>query len=296
MQFLVGSSPSSHFLLLHGGAGPMDPSRSGIEKATASLRHIASQALAKCQKASGLDLAARLLEGLEDDEAFNAGYGSALQADGQPRLSAALMNGSEQKFSGVISVSDVRHPSQLALALQARSSRVLTSPGHLRLARELSLPPADLVSPGRLEAWLKKRRDAFPGELGCDTVGALVVKEGLVAGTSTGGRGYEEPGRVSDSATVAGNYATAYAAVSMTGIGEEIVDDGVAVRIETRVRDGMSLEEACRRSFDEALARKREYGWIACDAKGNWCVAHTTPAMSFLVQTLDGQVLASSQP
>ena len=39
----------------------------------------------------------------------------------------------------------------------------------------------------------------------------------IYAGTTTGGRGSEEPGRVSDSATVAGNYASYAAGVSATG-------------------------------------------------------------------------------
>jgi L-asparaginase len=120
------------------------------------------------------------------------------------------------------------------------------------------------------------------------------VDRRLVAGTSTGGRGFEFPGRVSDSATVAGNYASPFAAISATGIGEEIVDDALCARIETRVRDGLSLEDAGRRTFEEAKASGHRYGWIACDSRGYWCVAHTSEQMSFWVQTLDGQILSSS--
>ena len=57
----------------------------------------------------------------------------------------------------------------------------------------------------------------------------MASKMGLAAGTSTGGRGFEYPG-VTDSATVAGNYASRFAAISATGIGEEIVDDALAAR------------------------------------------------------------------
>jgi L-asparaginase len=192
----------------------------------------------------------------------------------------------------VISISDVRHPSRLAWALQDHSTRVLTSPGHELLARQLMQPVENLITAKRFEAWQKKVQDAFFMN---DTVGALVFDgQRLFAGTSTGGRGFEDAGRVSDSATVAGNYASAFAAISATGIGEEIVDDALAARLETRVRDGMGLEQAARKTYDEALARGRSYGWIACDARGYVSIAYTTQAMSYVLITWDGEILVSS--
>ncbi len=295
MNFLTGRS-AEPFFMMQGGAGPMDPSRSGIQSATDALRRIAEAAIAEKPGAEALEFATRVLIGLEDEEQFNAGYGAALQADGQTRLSAALMDGRALSFSAVICAIDLRNPSRLALALQKRSSKVLTDPGAMRLARQLGLPPADLVTPRRFERWLKKRAEIEAKGEGYDTVGVVYSKDGLVAGTSTGGRGYEMPGRVSDSGTVAGNYASEYAAISMTGIGEQIVDYGVAVRIETRVRDGMSLKEACERTYQEAIRQGHEYGWVACDRTGNYCAAHTTEAMSYLVMTLAGEELLASAP
>jgi L-asparaginase len=268
----------------------MDPSADGMRKASKALRKAAEDSLKS--GARDMALVVRSLEHLEDDPQFNAGYGAALQADGKPRLTAAVMDGKKQSFSGVISVSDVRHPSRLAWALQDHSTRVLTGPGHELLARRLNQPVENLITAKRFEAWQKKLRDEF---FASDTVGALVVENGrLYAGTSTGGRGYEDPGRVSDSATVAGNYASRFAAISATGIGEEIVDDALAARLETRVRDGMSLEAAARKCYDEAMANKRSYGWIACDPQGNISIAYVSDAMSYLVMTFDGEVLASS--
>ncbi|HET9238925.1 MAG TPA: isoaspartyl peptidase/L-asparaginase [Oligoflexus sp.] len=277
-------------LLLHGGAGPMDPTAEGMKKASLALKKAAQESLKS--GAHDLALVVRSLEHLEDDPQFNAGFGSALQADGKPRLTAAVMDGRRQCFSGVISISDVRHPSRLAWALQDHSTRVLTGPGHELLARRLNQPVENLITEKRFAAWQKKLHDEF---FVSDTVGAVIADNGrLSAGTSTGGRGYEDPGRVSDSATVAGNYASRFAAISATGIGEEIVDDALAARLETRVRDGMSLEAAARKCYDEALAAKRCYGWIACDALGNISIAYTSDAMSYLAITLDGEVLASS--
>ena len=104
----------------------------------------------------------------------------------------------------------------------------------------------------------------------------------LVAAASTGGRGHEYPGRVSDTCTVAGTYASRFAAVAATGIGEQIVDDALACRLETRIRDGMSLMDASGRCYREAIQRRRTYGWLALD-RSSWCAAHTTPSMPYVV-------------
>ena len=89
--------------------------------------------------------------------------------------------------------------------------------------------------------------------MGTGTVGCVAIdQEGkLAVATSTGGKGFEIPGRISDSATVAGNYANEFCGVSMTGVGEDIVSNATAVKIVTRVTDGMSLEKAFDKTFKE---------------------------------------------
>ncbi|MGE0173555.1 MAG: isoaspartyl peptidase/L-asparaginase [Oligoflexales bacterium] len=280
-------------LLLHGGAGPVDPKTDQMTQATAELVRIAKSVFKDGGTDLGIAAVASALRGMEDTERFNAGYGSALQKDGVARLSAALMSGQDQKFSGVISVSQVKHPSDLALELQNRNSRVLTQPGAEWLARELGLPVEDLVSPKRLERWYQRKIEKS-SDTGHDTVGAVFAADKrLFAGTSTGGRGFEVPGRISDSATVAGNYASPFAAISATGIGEEIVDDGLCVRIETRCRDGLTLKQACEKTLEEATQRGRSYGWIAVSST-EWVVAFTTSAMSFVVLNPPESVVLSS--
>ena len=93
-----------------------------------------------------------------------------------------------------------------------------------------------------------------------------MVRDGdghLAACTSTGGHQTNYPERMSDVSTPAGNYATAFAAISCTGVGEEIIHDGLAIRLETRVRDGAELQDACEACLAEAEAWGREYGWIS---------------------------------
>lgn len=296
MQQLYGQGEGI-IILLHGGAGGQDPRGSAaIKKATDALRAITQKALA--QLADGrvpLDVATWCIEAMEDDPQFNAGYGSALQADGVARLTAALMDGQTSTFSGVMGCTHLVHPSRIARQLQTREARVLGDPGCQLMARELGLPVSSPVTPKRAEAWLKK---VPPPETGYDTVGAVIrsASGALVAASSTGGRGFEYPGRLSDSATVAGTYASPYAAICATGVGEQIIDDALAARIETRRRDGMALEQASRAAFAEATAHQRHYGWIAADREGHWGVAHVTPSMSYFVaSSIQGELTASDR-
>lgn len=281
-------------VLLHGGAGGQDPrSPDSLSKATAALLKYGYEALQSLTSNDDpMDVLIQALGKLEDDPQFNAGYGSALQSDGQTRLTAAIMDSARQSFSGVISCSYIKNPSVIARHLQTQDSRVLTNPGAEMIARELGLPVASNLTPERVGTWAQKSTASS-----CDTVGCLIrTSDGrIVVGTSTGGRGYEYPGRVSDSATVAGTYCSRFAGVSATGVGEDIVDDAVAARIETRRRDGMTLEQASRQTFSEALSMNRRYGWITIDEKGHWGIAYTTQAMSYSIFNERSGLVGSSK-
>ncbi len=94
-------------------------------------------------------------------------------------------------------------------------------------------------------------------------------------------------GRVSDSATVAGNFASSSAAVSCTGVGEELVESAVAVKIVTRVDDGKSLEDAFKKTFTEFRKRKGRGAAIGVDKTGAVCVDFTTPCILHAIKTPD---------
>jgi L-asparaginase len=220
---------------------------------------------------------------LEDEPRFNAGTGSVLQSDGQIRMSASMMDGTTGRFSGVINVSRVKNPIEMALFLQDSDDRVLSDYGAAELARELQLPSYNGLTDLRLQEWTLERQGNFTRTMagvvaepemaesaGRGTIGVVALDSygKLAAGTSTGGKGFERIGRVSDSAMPAGNYATSQAAVSCTGIGEDIIDECLAAKIVVRVTDGMSLKEAMQRSFTEASRNKRDFGAIALDATG----------------------------
>ena len=273
-------------LIIHGGAGSSLKGKGGLEALRQSLHNIVQEIYnLLLQDVSAIEAVSKGCQLLEDEPRFNAGTGSVLQSDGQIRMSASLMNGTSQSFSGVINVSRLKNPIQLAQALQNETDRVLSDYGAAQLLRELNFPLYDPLTDLRLQEWIEERKGNFnssmagvvaqsdlvnPNEIRQGTIGvvALDSQGKLAAGTSTGGKGLERVGRVSDSAMPAGNYATNQAAVSCTGIGEDIIDECLAARIVIRVTDGLSLQEAMRRSLQECQEHQRDLGAIALDATG----------------------------
>lgn len=266
-------------LIIHGGAGSSLQGKGGLEAVRKSLYQVIDEVYALLLKgASAQEAVVRGCQLLEDDPRFNAGTGSVLQSDGQIRMSAALMDGTLKRFSGVINVSRVKNPIDLAVFLQNASDHVLSDYGAAELARELQLPLYNPLTDQRLQEWLEDRKDNFKRSManvvsepaGTGTIGVVALDQNgqLVAGTSTGGKGFERIGRVSDSATPAGNYATDQAGVSCTGIGEDILDECLAAKIVTRVTDGQTLKAAFDKSFAEAHDRQRDFGAIGIDATG----------------------------
>ena len=273
-------------LIIHGGAGSSLQGKGGLHPVRNSMRKIVEEVYSLLL--NGATASEAVVKGchlLEDEPRFNAGTGSVLQSDGQIRMSASLMDGTSGNFSGVINVARVKNPIEMALFLQNSSDRVLSDHGAAELARELQIPSYNALTDLRLSEWMEERKDNFKktmagvvaepemadnSEAGRGTIGVVALDGSgkLAAGTSTGGKGFEKIGRVSDSAMPAGNYATKIAGVSCTGIGEDIINECLAAKIVTRVTDGMSLADAMLKSFTEANENQRDFGAIALDANG----------------------------
>ena len=271
-------------LIIHGGAGGHLRSEKGEKVVRQALHSVIEEVYGLLDfGGSAFDAVIAGCQLLENQPIFNAGTGSVLQSDGQIRMSAALMDGAKQRFSGIINVSRVRHPIELAKFLQGEDDRVLSDYGAAQLTRELHVPVYDPLVEIRLKEWIQERDENFDKEMagvvaeqaliheprqGTIGVVALDCNGKIAAGTSTGGKGLERIGRVSDSAMPAGNYADANAGVSCTGIGEDIMEECLAAKVVIRVTDGMSLSEAMQKSMSESQSRKRELGAIAISADG----------------------------
>ena len=179
-------------------------------------------------------------------------------------MSAALMDGVKNRFSGVINVQNIRFPIEAAALLSKEKNKVLSADQATEFCRKHGFDEHDPVTPARLQEY-EQKCSGIHGTVG---IVALDKKGSIIAGTSTGGIGHEIPGRVSDSPTVAGTYASSKAAVSCTGVGEQITQQAAAAKIVTRVEDGMSLHEAVSKTLMESNNFNYSFGLISLDADG----------------------------
>jgi len=272
-------------VIIHGGffSESSTNHETKVAKQNALLR-IVKDSYEFLKEHSALETVVYAVSLLEDDELFNAGTGSQIQSDGKIRMSAALMDGSTLKMSGVINIEDVKNPVQVAQMLMDSEDKVLGGEGATAFARKLGFEYFSTEIPQRRAEYEAKKAPTGTGTVGCvvlDQYGKIAVA------TSTGGKGFEIPGRISDSATVAGNYANEFCGVSLTGVGEDIVSGAVAAKIVTRVTDGFPIQKAFEKTFEELKPFDGFAGAIAIDNKGNIFHQDSHPSMVFA--SFDGE-------
>jgi L-asparaginase len=265
-------------LIIHGGFFSESKTNQEVKQAKQeALREIVKLGYKYLETHTAVETVVYTVCLLEDCDLFNAGTGSQIQSDGKIRMSASLMDGKTMQFSGVINIENVKNPICVAERLLHMTDKVLAGKGAQEFARQQEFPYYNPETPQRRQEYEKKLSDSIRlGTVGCV---ALDFYGNLAAGTSTGGKGFEIPGRVSDSATAAGNYVNHVAGISCTGVGEDIVSGAVAPRIVTRVTDGMSLQMATIRTLDELKPFDGFAGVIGISAKGEVYYADTHPYM-----------------
>lgn len=272
-------------IIIHGGF--FSESDQDAQTKTAkqeSLKNIVKKAYDYLINNSASETVVYAVSLLEDDELYNAGIGSQIQSDGKIRMSAAIMDGETEKFSGVINIQNVKNPILIAEKLMQEDDRVLGSEGAKKFAIENNFEDFSTETSARKKEYETKKKALGTGTVGC----VALDKDGkLAVATSTGGKGFELVGRISDSATVAGNFANKYCAVSCTGVGEDIVSNATAVKIVTRVSDGFNIKEAFDKTFEEIKIYDGFAGAIALDKNGNLYHQDSHPKMVFA--SFDGE-------
>ena len=272
-------------IIIHGGffSESSTSHETKVAKQNALMR-IAKDSYEFLKTHSALETVVFAVSQLEDDKLFNAGIGSQIQSDGKIRMSASLMDGFTHKMSGVINIEEVKNPVQVAQVLLDFDDKVLGGSGATNFARKHGFEVFSTEIPQRRSEYEAKLASSGTGTVGC----VALDKDGKIAvATSTGGKGFEIPGRISDSATVAGNYANEFCGVSLTGVGEDIVSGAVATKIVTRVTDGFSLKEAFEKTFNELKPFDGFAGAIAIDKEGNIYHQDSHPSMVFA--SFDGE-------
>src|SRR6218665_662151 len=272
-------------IIIHGGffSESSTNNETKVAKQQALLR-IVKDSYEYLKTHSAVETVVHAISRLENDELFNAGIGSQIQSDGKIRMSASLMDGSTMKMSGAINIEEVKNPIQVAQVLQHHDDKVLGGNGATNFARQYGFEKFSTEIPQRRSEYEAKLAATRIGTVGC----VALDNDGKIAvATSTGGKGFEIPGRISDSATVAGNYANEFCGVSLTGVGENIVSNATAAKIVTRVTDGFSLKEAFDKTFTELKIIDGFAGAIAIDRNGNMYHQDSHPSMVFA--SFDGE-------
>ena len=278
-------------LIIHGGF--FSESSTNLETKIAkqdALEQIVKNSFEYLKTHSSFETVVFAVSQLEDNALFNAGIGSQIQSDGNIRMSAAIMDGETQKMSGVINIENVKNPIQVAQVLMGEDDRVLGGSGATNYARKNGFNVFSTEIPQRRTEYEAKLKSFGIGTVGCvalDSHGKIAVA------TSTGGKGFELVGRISDSATVAGNYANSFCGVSLTGVGEDIVSNATAAKIVTRVTDGFTLKDAFGKTFSELKPYDGFAGAIAIDYLGNIFHQDSHPSMVFA--SFDGDKLEMFQ-
>lgn len=304
-------SPPRWGLVIHGGAGNIDPSMLTPER-QAEYRATLEEALRAghgvlAKGGSSVDAVVAAITILEDSPLFNAGKGAVFTHDGKNELDAAIMDGQTHAAGAVAGVRRVKNPIVLARKVMEKSPHVmLIGEGAEDLARAQGVT---LVDPSYFyteHRWqqLQRALDAEkkdqsaspqpaargaseglePGELKLGTVGAVALdKNGhLAAGTSTGGMTNKRAGRVGDSPIIgAGTYASPRCAVSATGHGELFIRHTVAHDICARLQyQGTPLDAAANAVVKGVLVEaKGDGGVIAMDAAGHVAMVFNTKSM-----------------
>ena len=265
-------------LIVHGGAGA-DPTEEPEElrEGIAGAVEAGWQILGRGGRA--LDAVEAAVRVLEDHPRFNAGRGSVLTTAGTVEMDASIMEGDTLGNGAVACVSEVRNPITLARRIldDGRHS-FFVGAGAIDQARALGVPlcdPRELVT-----ARQRQRLEALqPG-----TVGAVAIDRfgTIVAGTSTGGRAGQLPGRVGDSPLIGcGTYAESkLGGVSCTGDGEATIRVVLARRTLEILRTIEDPEQAAQLAIGVLREEGRgNGGLILIDSQGRVAWAHSTPFM-----------------
>jgi len=286
-------------IIVHGGAGKwepelLEPGRLGVLRATQAGWAVLEAG------GSAVDAVEAAVVVMEDDDTFDAGRGSFLNADGQVELDAGFMDGGNLLVGAVAGVQFVQNPIRLARAVMEKSEHVLlVASGAQRFAAKMGFRPCeltDLAVPREFERWQKHLHERTGSEShrkrkNGDTVGCVAMDQNghVAAGTSTGGTANKMPGRVGDVPMVGcGFYADdRLGGASSTGWGEAIAKVLLARQVLDYLKQLGDPQKAAQAAIQELQDRVAGDGGIillAPDGRPGWY--RNTSHMPFAYQTV----------
>ena len=291
-------------LVVHGGAWDIPDDQLDAHKA--GVHHALKAGWAVLSKGgTAVDAVEKAIIVMEDDETFDAGTGSFMNAAGEVELDASIMSGKKFQAGAIAAVQNVKNPISLARKIMEESEHILlVGMGATRFAREHGIRTCsqdDLITNRELERWREIQRgktfitrDAFRRKkVPVDTVGAVAIDlhGNIASGASTGGTPNKYPGRVGDSPLIGcGTYAdNEIGGVSTSGWGEALIKVVMAKTVvEFMDRNGGDPEQAAQDGLKTLIRKTEGYGGIiALNNAGHIGIAFNTRRMARAYVTSD---------
>jgi beta-aspartyl-peptidase (threonine type) len=287
-------------LAIHGGCGVMaklDLTEAEWDAARADLGRALKAGWAILSTGgTALDAVQAAVVVMEDSPHFNAGYGAALNTNGEHELDASIMDGRTLEAGAVTLARRIRNPIKAARKIMEKGDAILLGGDAADdFAREAGL---DIVEPDyfttdrRIKALAAMKAHAASGTAAKaseaekhGTVGAVALDSDghLASATSTGGYNNKPAGRIGDTPIIgAGTYARdGVCAVSGTGKGEYFMRYAVGHEVASRIAYlGESLEKAASKVIQEDLKPHNiGAGLIAVGADGSITAPYNTDGM-----------------
>ena len=292
-------------LIVHGGAGAIAdndvaPHREGARTAA----NIGWVILANGGNA--LDAVQAAIVSMEDDPAFDAGYGSYLNRDGQVEMDASFMDGRTLDAGSIAGVQHIKNPILVARRVMESEHTFLIAHGAERFATEQGIALIDekeMRAPNAIAKWQECVNNPPPAPLAQyvpvhGTVGCVAIDQNgnIAAGTSTGGMSFKRVGRVGDSPIIgAGTYAdNLLGGASATGWGEAITRVVLSKFAVDALANNRHPNEAARAAIEMLASRVGGTGGvIMVDRFGRIGFAFNTPRMAYAYLTPNQSVVAS---
>ena len=300
-------------IVVHGGAGTWQPERSqpGLEGVKRAVKKGFDVLISG---GTAVDSVVEAVAVMEDDGAFNAGYGSSLNIEKSVEMEAAVMDGKTLQAGAAGLLNDVKNPVRLARIVMEKTDHIfVVGKGAEKLAKIFKLEKRNPASELRSKYYEQQRKALLDGKFELpklselvknypelfelETVGAVALDNdgNVAAATSTGGFPLKLPGRIGDSPSIGcGTYAdNETGACSATGVGEIAIRLVLAKTVCNYLENGKTAQKATELAI--RLVNKRitatynSMGLIAVDVHGRIGAAHNSPNLCWAYLTPEMQ-------
>jgi beta-aspartyl-peptidase (threonine type) len=248
-----------------------------------------------------LDAVVEAVAVMEDDGAFNAGYGSSLTIERTVEMEASVMDGKTLRAGAAGLLRDIRNPVKLARIVMEKTDHVfIVGEGAEKLAKMFNVERRNPLTELRQKYYEQAKQALLDGKFelpklaelvknhpeffNLETVGAVALDAdgNVAAATSTGGFPLKIPGRIGDSPLIGcGTYAdNRSGACSATGVGEIAIRLVLAKTVCNYMESGKTaqeaVEEAIRLVNERMAGTYNSMGLIAVNTRGEIGAAHNS--------------------